>query len=135
MLGTKPLYNSPLVSLLTADYEVIESRYHDDYLDSLMLSMQPPPKTETEQLQEFIKDYIDEKKPEVDPIWQKYAGILSGRMHSKSQLFHQLYGRNSKLLIADDYPEPLGNPHPPTFKPTKKQAKQLRKFRKLKRFK
>lgn len=52
-----------------ADYEIIESRYHDDYLDALMLSMQPPPKTEEEQLQDFIKDYIDEKTTEVDPFW------------------------------------------------------------------
>jgi hypothetical protein len=121
-----------------ADYEIIESRYHDDYIDSLMLSMNPPPKTEEEQLQDFIKDYIDEKSPDdLDPgaFWQKYAGTISGRQVSKSLAYHQMYGRQAKLKILDDYPEPLGNPHPPTFKPTKKQAKQLRKFRKLKRFK
>lgn len=124
---------------MTADYGVIESRYHDDYLDSLMLPIQPPPKTEEEQLQEFIKDYIDEKKPD-DVQWQPQSianmyGAMAARQVSKSLTFHQMYGRKAKLTILDDYPEPLGNPHPPTFKPTKKQAKQLRKFRKLKRFK
>ena len=97
------------------------------------------PKTEEEELQEFIEKYIDEPVPQTygntgDWASRMYSA-MTARSHSKSLAYPQMYGRKATITIMDDFCEPVGNPHPPTFKPTKKQAKLLRKFRKLKRFK
>lgn len=94
----------------------------------------PPPPTEKEQLQQFIKDYIDEPppKPEWKSIMHKmmtYTQMYGGRGHGKSIGYHRMIQNH---VIIDDYCTPHENP---TFKPTKKQAKLLKKFRRLKRFK
>lgn len=88
------------------------------------------PLTEEEQLKQFIKDYIDEPVPKFswrDALQKQmaYASMYGGRGIGKSFAYHN-------LLVMDDSPivhEKV------TRKPTKKQAKLLKKFRKLKRFK
>ena len=113
----------------------------DHYLDAqaitgikTVIPTPPPiPLTEEQQLQQFIKDYIDEPPPK--PTWkshmdktlaytQMYGG--SGRKIGKSFGYHPNY-----VIIDEFFP----NHEKPTFKPTKKQAKLLKKFRRLKRFK
>lgn len=128
-----------------SDYKLIE----DKYLSLLtMLSKpepEPAPKTEDEELEEFIRDYIDEVKPETTK-WnvQSFAAMYGGmaaHQHSKSLLTQQLYGQKGKMVIMDEsslikgWDRFAGYEKTSTIKPTKKQAKLLRKFRKLKRLK
>lgn len=88
------------------------------------------PLTEEEQLKQFIKDYIDEPAPKFswkDALQKQmsYASMYGGRGMGKSFAYHN-------LVVMDDPPivhEKV------TLKPTKKQTKLLKKFRKLKRFK
>lgn len=128
-----------------SDFSIIEEKYQQAYLKMLTNIPEPEPKTEERELQEFIRDYIDEVKPETTK-WnlQSFASMYSGmtaRQHSKSPLAQKLYGQEPKLVIMDEsslitgWDRFAGYQRTSTFKPTKKQAKQLRKFRKLKRFK
>ena len=128
-----------------SDYKIIEEKYQQAYLKMLTNIPEPEPKTEEGELQEFIRDYIDEMKPETIK-WnaQSFAtmyGGMAARHHSKNLLAQKLYGQKSKLAIIDEssmikgWDRFAGYEKTSTFKPTKKQAKLLRKFRKLKRFK
>ena len=88
------------------------------------------PLTEEEELQKFIRDYIDEPPPR--PQWKNaldkmlaYTRMYSGRGMSK-------IGYHNNYVIMD---ECVPRHEKTTLKPTKKQAKLLKKFRKLKRFK
>ena len=91
----------------------------------------PKPETEEQQLKRFIKDYIDEPPP-VQPMtaqllkqlqyMQMYGG--SGKQFGKSFGYHPQIVINNPIHVEAV-----------TRKPTKKEAKLLRKFRKLKRFK
>lgn len=99
-----------------------------------IIPKEPEPPTEEEQLKQFIKDYIDEPPPK--PEWKSlmakmmaYTQAYGGRGVGKSFLYKNMIKNH---VIIDDYCTPHENP---TFKPTKKQAKLLKKFRKLKRFK
>ena len=99
-----------------------------------IIPKEPEPPTEEEQLKQFIKDYIDEPPPPFS--WpdkmakmMAYTRAYGGRGHGKSIGYH---GMIKNHVIIDDFCTPHENP---TFKPTKKQAKLLKKFRKLKRFK
>ena len=100
---------------------------HDLYMGQI----KSEPETEEQQLKRFIKDYIDEPPP-TQPMTaqllkqlkyiQMYSG--SGRQLGKS------FGYYPQIVINDPiHVEAI------TRKPTKKEAKLLRKFRKLKRFK
>lgn len=114
----------------------------DHYLDAQALTgiktvnINPPPipLTEEQELQQFIKDYIDEPPPK--PQWKSYFDKLmnytiayGGRRHGKSIGYHRMIQNH---VIIDDYCTPHEKT---TLKPTKKQAKLLKKFRRLKRFK
>lgn len=86
--------------------------------------------TEEEQLQEFIKNYIDEPAPKFS--WKNalqkhmaYSALYGGRSSGKSFGYHNLIIMDEISMIKERI----------TLKPTKKQAKLLKKFRKLKRFK
>lgn len=99
-----------------------------------ILPKEPEPPTEEEQLKQFIKDYIDEPSPK--PQWRNivdkmlaYTAAYGGRGVDKSMIYKNL---THNRVIIDDFCTPREKP---TFKPTKKQAKLLKKFRKLKRFK
>lgn len=99
-----------------------------------VISKEPEPPTEEEQLKQFIKDYIDEPPPK--PEWKSlmakimaYTQACGGRRVGKSMIYKNLIKSH---VIIDDYYTPHENP---TFKPTKKQARLLKKFRRLKRFK
>ena len=92
------------------------------------------PPTEKEQLKQFIKDYIDEPPPPFrwpDQMAKMlaYTQAYGGRATGKSMIYKNLVKSH---VIIDDFCTPHENP---TFKPTKKQARLLKKFRKLKRFK
>ena len=99
-----------------------------------VLPKEPEPLTEEEQLKQFIKDYIDEPPPPFS--WpdqmakmMAYTQAYGGKGHGKSIGYHKMIHQR---IIIDDFCIPHEKP---TLKPTKKQAKLLKKFRKLKRFK
>jgi nitrate reductase cytochrome c-type subunit len=84
--------------------------------------------SEKEELRQFIRDYIDEPPPL--PRWQNlfakqlaYSQMYSGRGMSKSRFF----GYHNHVIIDEFMPIHEN----PTFKPTKKHAKLLKKFRKF----
>lgn len=99
-----------------------------------ILPKQPEPPTEEEQLQQFIRSYINEPPPknqwsDILAKYLTYPIMYGGRGHGKTIGYHKMIHQH---IIIDDFCTPHENP---TLKPTKKQAKLLKKFRKLKRFK
>ena len=99
-----------------------------------VLPKEPEPPTEEEQLKKFIKDYIDEPPSNLE--WRNllaeqvnHINLYSGE--GMRGLF-SYYNMIKNPVIIDDFCTPYENP---TFKPTKKQARLLKKFRRLKRFK
>ena len=118
-LGIKPSLN------LDALKKLMDSINHEKFV------IKSEPETEEQQLKRFIKDYIDEP-PTTQPMtaqllkqlqyMQMYGGCE--RQLGKS------FGYHPQIVINDPiHVEAI------TRKPTKKEAKLLRKFRKLKRFK
>ena len=88
------------------------------------------PMTEEEQLQEFIKNYIDEPTPKFswrDALQKQmaYSALYGGMSSGRKFGYHNLVVMDEVSVIKEK----------PTLKPTKKQAKLLKKFRKLKRSK
>ena len=117
--------SSQIASLLKVlpNLEEIENRVKEVIEDS-------KPLTEEEQLKQFIKDYIDEPVPKFSwkDAFQKqlaYSTMYGGRGMGKSFAYHNLTVMDDPPIVHEKV----------TLKPTKKQAKLLKKFRKLKRFK
>jgi hypothetical protein len=79
-----------------------------------MIPKKREPVTEKEKLDRFIEEYIDEK-PRYSVIGFDFSAIEN-----------RILGLNPNLVIWDKVS---------SVKPTKKQAKLLKKFRKLRKFK
>ena len=95
-----------------------------------IIPKEPEPPSEEEQLKQFIKDYIDEPVPKFswrDALQKQlaYSAMYGGRGMGKSFAYHNLTVMDDPPIVHEKV----------TLKPTKKQAKLLKKFRKLKRFK
>ena len=119
ILGTKPSSSLDDLKRWMALIDNVETDMRAVIGIASVLPDPPPPPTEEEQLQQFIKDYIDEPPP--TPKWKSlmhkmmaYTQMYSGRGMSKSKLI----GYHNHVIIDD-----FCTPHEkPTFKPTKKQA-------------
>lgn len=97
----------------------------------MALLLPKEPLTEEEQLKQFIDQYIDDKVKYIPYNWPAIEWKTPHKaIRSSSKLRGSLV---DEILYDELYADRFR--HRPTLKPTKKQAKLLRKFRKLKRFK
>lgn len=100
-------------------------------IDDILLEQEMRPLTEEEQLKQFIKDYIDEPPPPFK--WpDKFAKMLAYTQAYGGPSSGRTFGYHNQYVIMDEF---MPMHEKITLKPTKKQAKLLKKFRRLKRFK